>query len=72
MLAPQLAQELSLARSTLIFTNTRSQAERWYEALSLLMPEWGEALSLHHGSLDSKARASVEQGGGRRREHSLK
>jgi ATP-dependent Lhr-like helicase len=61
-MAPQLASDLSLDRSTLIFTNTRSQAERWHDALSLLMPEWEGALAIHHGSLEPKERERVERG----------
>lgn len=61
-LAPHLASALSPAHPTLIFTNTRSQAERWYDALSLLMPEWEGILALHHGSLAPKAREQIEAG----------
>lgn len=62
LLAPELARQLSPKHPTLIFTNTRSQAERWYDALSLLMPEWEGTLALHHGSLAPKAREQIEAG----------
>ncbi len=48
--------------STLLFTNTRNQAERWYRALLERRPEWFERLALHHGSIDSDERARVEAG----------
>lgn len=53
---------LQRSRSTLVFTNTRSQAERWYEALQSALPDWGDALALHHGSLGRDEREQVEAG----------
>lgn len=49
-------------RSTLLFTNTRAQAELWHRALESIWPEAPATLALHHGSLDPKLRAAVEQG----------
>ncbi len=50
--------------SALLFTNTRSQAERWHEALARERPDWavGGRLALHHGSLDRRERERVEAG----------
>ncbi len=59
MLEPLLAF-LDPARSTLIFTNTRSQAERWFQAILNARPEWAERLALHHGSIDRDVRERVE------------
>lgn len=59
MLEPLLAF-LDPARSTLIFTNTRSQAERWFQAILTARPEWAERLALHHGSIDREVRERVE------------
>jgi ATP-dependent Lhr-like helicase len=56
------ADWLDPAHSTLLFTNTRSQAERWYEGLRYLHPEWEDVLALHHGSIDREARERVEHG----------
>ncbi|MEM8756905.1 MAG: ligase-associated DNA damage response DEXH box helicase [Planctomycetota bacterium] len=51
------------AVSTLLFVNTRSQAERWYSAImSIKEAEWGGAAALHHGSLDRAERERVEAG----------
>ena len=58
----RVAEVLRRSRSTLVFTNTRSQAERWYDALATALPDWGEALAVHHGSLDRDERERVEQG----------
>ncbi|WP_313067214.1 helicase-related protein [Achromobacter animicus] len=49
-------------RATLLFTNTRAQAELWHRALESIWPEEPRTLALHHGSLDPKLRATVEQG----------
>jgi ATP-dependent Lhr-like helicase len=46
--------------STLLFTNTRSQAEIWYRQLLDLKPEWAGVLALHHGSLSNEVRTWVE------------
>jgi ATP-dependent Lhr-like helicase len=48
------------ARTTLIFTNTRSQAEIWFRSLLRARPDWAAELALHHGSLDRDLRAYVE------------
>ena len=58
----KVADWLDPKRSTLLFTNTRSQAERWYEGLRFLHPEWEDVLALHHGSIDREARERVEGG----------
>ena len=47
-------------RATLLFTNTRAQAELWHRALESIWPEAPGTLALHHGSLDPKLRAAVE------------
>lgn len=47
-------------RSTLAFTNTRGQAEAWYQALLEAMPELAGKVAIHHGSLGSETRNWVE------------
>ena len=59
-LLPKVADVLDRAGSTLVFTNTRAQAECWFEAIQMIRPE--HASALHHGSIDAGARAAVEQG----------
>ncbi|HEY9738297.1 MAG TPA: helicase-related protein, partial [Trichocoleus sp.] len=57
-----LVDALDIERSTLIFTNTRNQAERWFQALSFALPEHMERIALHHGSIDVKERETIEAG----------
>jgi ATP-dependent Lhr-like helicase len=59
---PDVAAALDPARSTLIFTNTRAQAELWYQALTFARPEWREVMALHHGSIERSERERVELG----------
>jgi Lhr-like helicase len=48
--------------TTLVFTNVRSQAERWYQALLEARPDWAGTIALHHGSLSGEVRGWVEAG----------
>jgi ATP-dependent Lhr-like helicase len=59
-LLPRVAEAIDIAQSTLLFTNTRAQAERWFEHLQMIRP--GLPLALHHGSMDSQLRAAAEAG----------
>lgn len=59
---PRVLELLADGRSTLLFTNTRSQAERWYQAIIDARPEWQGHVALHHGSIDREERARVEGG----------
>jgi ATP-dependent Lhr-like helicase len=61
-MAPLVSHVLSPNQSTLIFTNTRSQAERWHQALVELNPEWEPLMALHHSSIDKSERERIEQG----------
>ncbi|MEM9934799.1 MAG: ligase-associated DNA damage response DEXH box helicase [Bacteroidota bacterium] len=49
------------SQSTLIFTNTRAQAEIWYRALLEAEPDLAGVLAMHHGSIAAETRAWVEQ-----------
>ncbi|MGN6826447.1 ligase-associated DNA damage response DEXH box helicase [Paucibacter sp. M5-1] len=59
---PQVVQAIEESKSCLVFTNMRSQAERWYHALLEARPDWAGVLALHHGSLDRELRDWVELG----------
>lgn len=48
------------SNSTLVFTNTRFQAETWYRHLLDLEPDLAGLLALHHGSLGEDTRKWVE------------
>ena len=59
---PRVGKVIAQSGSTLVFTNTRSQAERWYQALLEHYPDWAGEIALHHGSLDLSVRNWVELG----------
>ncbi|TAG27970.1 MAG: ligase-associated DNA damage response DEXH box helicase [Burkholderiales bacterium] len=61
MLEP-VVKEIESSGTTLVFTNTRSQAEIWYQLILEAKPEWAGQIALHHGSLDKEVREWVEQG----------
>ncbi|MFM7034813.1 MAG: ligase-associated DNA damage response DEXH box helicase [Planctomycetia bacterium] len=61
-LLPQVVAAIEKATTTLVFTNTRSQAERWFEAIRSARPEWAKLVALHHGSVDRELRSQAEQG----------
>ncbi len=48
-------------QSTLLFTNVRSQTEVWYQHLLEKAPDLAGQMAMHHGSLDLKVRAWVEE-----------
>lgn len=58
----ELVDALDIEKSTLIFTNTRNQAERWFQALQFSMPDHEHQIALHHGSIDVKEREAIEAG----------
>lgn len=49
------------SRSTLIFTNTRSQSEMWYQLLLEAYPDFAGQIALHHSSIDAHLRQWVEE-----------
>jgi len=61
MLEPVI-REIEGASTTLVFTNTRSQSELWYQSLLGARPDWAGLIALHHGSLASEVREWVELG----------
>jgi ATP-dependent Lhr-like helicase len=61
-LLPQVVAAIERASTTLVFTNTRSQAERWFEAIAATRPDWKKSLALHHGSVDRDLRTRAEAG----------
>ncbi|MDO9074316.1 MAG: ligase-associated DNA damage response DEXH box helicase [Rubrivivax sp.] len=61
MLQP-VVDEIERSSTALVFTNTRSQAEIWYQLLLQARPDWAGIVALHHGSLDKAVRAWVEAG----------
>ena len=61
-LLPRVVAELERGGTTLLFTNTRSFAERWYQELVLAAPELAGRIAIHHGSLERSTREAVEEG----------
>lgn len=59
---PQVVAAVEEGRSAIVFTNTRSQTEIWFQAILAARPEWAGELALHHGSLDRRTRDFVEEG----------
>ncbi len=59
-LAPKVLSVIEKSNTTLIFTNTRSQAEMWYQTLLNLQPELAGQLAIHHGSVDFELRIWIE------------
>ncbi len=49
------------SRSTLLFTNTRSQTEIWFQKILEHYPEFAGRMALHHGSIDRNIRDWVER-----------
>ncbi|MFJ9991139.1 ligase-associated DNA damage response DEXH box helicase [Pseudomonas putida] len=57
----QVSAEIEASASSLVFTNTRAQAELWYQALLEAHPEWAGLIALHHASLARHTRDWVER-----------
>ena len=57
---PQVVAQIESSSTSLVFTNTRSQSELWFQALLEAKPDWAGLIALHHGSLDRKMREWVE------------
>lgn len=59
-LAGEVAGRIGQYASSLVFTNTRSQTEFWYQALLAAKPDLAGQIAVHHGSLDRGVRNWVE------------
>ncbi len=62
IMLPAVLEALDPDRSTLIFVNTRAQAERWFQGIAMSRPEWAPIMGLHHGSIDREERERIEAG----------
>ena len=49
------------SRTTLLFTNTRSQCEIWFQKILEKYPEFAGEMAMHHGSINKETRLWVEQ-----------
>jgi ATP-dependent helicase Lhr and Lhr-like helicase len=61
-LLPDVLSRIEQAGTTLVFTNTRSQAELWFQSIITARLDWLTSTALHHGSIDVKIRRRVEEG----------
>ncbi len=59
-LLPQILPIIEKSKTTLVFTNTRSQTEIWYREILNKKPEYAGLMAMHHGSIDNHIRAWVE------------
>ncbi len=59
---PQVISAIEEGETTLVFTNTRSQTEIWYQSILQARPDWAGVIAIHHGSLERKTRDFVEDG----------
>ena len=57
----ELVSRLDVNKSTLLFTNTRNQSERWHQCLRFACPEMEGLLALHHSAIDRAERECIEE-----------
>lgn len=62
VMLPQVVEALDPARSTLLFTTTRNQAENWFQAIARARPDWVPKMGLHHSAIDGDERRRIELG----------
>jgi ATP-dependent Lhr-like helicase len=60
-LADKLLPIIHKSKTTLIFTNTRGQAELWYQNLLKLDESLAGQIAIHHGSIDYELRNWIEE-----------
>lgn len=56
----KVVNHIDISKSCLLFTNVRSQAERWYNEILLMKPEWEPLMAVHHSAVDPARRKEVE------------
>lgn len=59
-LLPKIIPIIKANNTTLLFTNTRSQTELWYQAVLRHAPDLAGIIAMHHGSMDHDVRTWVE------------
>lgn len=60
-LLPEVIPIIRNSKTTLIFTNTRSQCEIWFQKILEEYPEFAGEIAMHHGSINKETRIWVEQ-----------
>jgi ATP-dependent Lhr-like helicase len=56
----KVMNHIDIKQSCLLFTNVRSQAERWFNEIRLMKPEWEDLMAIHHSAVDPERRKDVE------------
>ena len=60
-LADKVVPIILNSKSTIVFTNTRSQSEMWYQLLLNAYPDFAGQIAIHHSSIDSELRNWIEE-----------
>ena len=60
-LAEKIVPIIEQSNTTLVFINTRSMSELWYQTLLTIAPQFAGAIALHHGSIEHELRIWVEE-----------
>lgn len=60
-LADKVVPIILNSQSTIVFTNTRSQSEMWYQLLLNAYPDFAGQIAIHHSSIDAHLRIWIEE-----------
>lgn len=60
-LADKVVPIILNSKSTIVFTNTRSQSEMWYQLLLEAYPDFAGQIAIHHSSIDAHLRIWIEE-----------
>lgn len=60
-LADKVVPIILNSKSTIVFTNTRSQSEMWYQLLLDAYPDFAGQIAIHHSSIDAELRIWIEE-----------
>lgn len=60
-LADKVVPIILNSTSTIVFTNTRSQSEMWYQLLLNAYPDFAGQIAIHHSSIDAHLRIWIEE-----------
>ena len=60
-LLEEIVPIINNSKTTLLFANTRSQCEIWFQKILESHPEYAGDIAMHHGSINKETRVWVEQ-----------
>ncbi len=60
-LADKVVPLILNSKSTIVFTNTRSQSEMWYQLLLEAYPDFAGQIAIHHSAIDAHLRIWIEE-----------